>query len=116
MSTENKIKMSFEERANIVIKKIAKQPPVTLEEMKAQIKRVQKIAKNSFALAAPQAQEDLKKIKTPLSSEDARMICRWLFRKQITTDMIPNDVLVQLKETEVYQGTIRRIAEIKKSN
>jgi hypothetical protein len=109
-------KMTFQERAKLGMEALAKQKPVSLEEARAQTSRLQKQSEKSFALAAPKIQEELKKITAPLSFSDTVNICRWLLRKQITIDMIPKDVLKELKETEQYKGTIRRITEIEKRN
>ncbi|HKC69001.1 MAG TPA: hypothetical protein VKG26_12275, partial [Bacteroidia bacterium] len=99
---KNKMKpnTTFRELAALQREQIAKQKPATIEEVRAQITRLQKQSEKSFALAAPKAQEDLKKITTPLSRNDARRICIWLFRKQITIEMIAKDVLVELQETD----------------
>ncbi len=106
--------ISFQEMAKLGEEALAKQKPATLEDMKAQFDKSKKRAEKSFALDAPRVQEELKKITTPLSIEDARRICVWLFRKQITIEMIPKDVFVELKETDVYEGIVRRIEEVNK--
>lgn len=111
---ENKIAVypPLQEHAKLAMEQIAKQKPTTLEEKRAQADRLQKQSEISFALAAPEIQEELKKITTPLSFEYRVDICRWLFRKQITIEMIPKDVLGELQGTEIFEGTIRRMKEV----
>jgi DUF917 family protein len=118
MAKEKKLKMtaktSLQEHAKLSMEQLSKQQPTNFEEAKAQFDRLKKQGEESFSLAAPMIQEEVKKMTTPLSSEDARRICRWLFRKQITIEMIPKDVLVDLQGTEIFEGTIRRIEEFEK--
>ena len=105
---------SFKELAELQRKQLAKQPPVTIEEMRAQTDRIKKQSENRFAINAPKIQEELKEITTPLSFENTITIGKWLFRKQITIEMIPKDVLKEFKKTEQYKGVMRRIKEVDK--
>ena len=95
-------KMSFQERAKLAAEIISKQPPVTFEEKREQAARLKKESEIRFAQEAPEIQEHLKEITTPLSDEYARAIFRWLARKQITMEMIPKDVLVDFKKNNLY--------------
>ena len=107
-------KTTFKELAELQGEQLANQPPATLEDIKAQFDKSKKRSEKSFALSAPKAQEDLKKITTPLSFDDARRIGTWLFRKQITTEMIPKDVLVEWQQTEMCEYITKRIEEVNK--
>jgi hypothetical protein len=111
MTNKMKPNTTFQELAELQREQIAKQKPSTIEEVRAQITRLQKQSEKSFALAAPKAQEDLKKITTPLSFEYTVDIYRWLLRKQITLDMIPKDVLKEFKKTGQYKEAMRRLKE-----
>jgi hypothetical protein len=115
---ENKIAVypPLQEHAKLAMEQIAKQKPATTEEVRAQFEISRKRGEISFAKDAPKVQEYLKEITTPLSNEDARDIGRWLFRKQITIEMIPKDVLVEWKETGMYEYIMRRIKEVEKYN
>ena len=76
--------------------------------MRAQIKRDEKEGEIQFAKKAPEIQEQLKLIETPLSFIDTTHIYRWLCRKQITIDMISKEVLKEFKNTEQYEGFVSR--------
>jgi hypothetical protein len=99
--------MKFKDRARIATKLIKEQGPVTFEQVKAQTEYVRKNAEISFAKEAPEIQSGLKDIQTPLSFSEAVHIYRWLFRKQITIEMLPEDVLNEFIKTDLYQKLIR---------
>ena len=56
-----------------------------------------------FAKEAPEIQLQFKQIQTPLSFDDTRNIYRWLFRKQITFEMMSKEVLNEFKKTTSYK-------------
>lgn len=69
--------------------------------------------KKPFNLEAQRMQE-LKKIheglsliKTPLDPSDVRHLCRCIFRKQITIDMLTKEVYDGLKETDLYKDFLK---------
>jgi hypothetical protein len=84
---------------------------MTFEEAKAQADRLERKAKKHFDEAAPKIQEDLKLLKTPIDFRDIVHIYQWLYRKQITLDMIPVDVLREFKESKQYEEFKRRSNE-----
>lgn len=84
---------------------------VSLEEAKARADRIHTEAQKGFAKEAPMIQEELKLIQTPLTFNDITSIYRWLCRKQITIEMIPENVLDEFKKTEQYDEIIRRREE-----
>ncbi len=100
--------MFFQELAKAQREPLSKQPPVTLEDAKAQAERLRKQSEQSFAKDAPMIQVELKLIKTPLTHNDAVHIYRWLCRNQISLKMISKKVLIEFKATEQYEGYVRR--------
>jgi hypothetical protein len=76
----------------------------TLEEAKEQTKRQSEASEKEFAEEAPLIRERLKSIKTPLSFRDAANIYRWIFRKQISIDMLPENVKVEFTKTRHYES------------
>ena len=88
-----------------------KKNPLTYEQIKAQFESIDKLAKEQFAEEAPNAQETVKLYKTPLKPRQLRQIYTWLFRNQITLDIIPLDVLAVFKETRQYEIIIRKMKD-----
>ena len=80
----------------------------TLEEAKRQAETIAKRSAAQFALDAPYIQEGLKKMQGPLTFEDARHLYKWLWRKQITLEMIPKDLLDEFKNTSLYEKLISK--------
>lgn len=56
----------------------------------------------------PEVLESLKLIKSPINFNDTINIYRWLFDKQITFDIIPEDVLTEFKKTRHYEIIVRK--------
>ena len=83
----------------------------TKEEIKEQFERNREGYEKDFAEEAPEVRKRLKLIKTPLSSRDIRNIYIWLYRKQITFEMISDDVLNEFKKTIHYKRIIDRDCE-----
>lgn len=81
---------------------------VTFEEAKSQVEESRKNAKEYFAKHAPEMQEYLRTITTPLNFRDSVFIYRCLWREQITLEMLSQDVLEEFKETEHYESILRR--------
>jgi hypothetical protein len=65
---------------------------ITAEEAKAQADRLNEASEKHFAEEVPKIIERLKFIETPLKFRDSARIYRWIFRKQITIDMLPTAV------------------------
>ncbi len=53
---------------------------------------------------AAEIQSELKLIQTPLSFIDTVHIYRWLYRKQISIEMLSKEIFDEFKETEQYQA------------
>jgi rubrerythrin len=81
---------------------------LTPEEAREQIKRNAEAAALQFAEEAPQIQEQLKKIQTPLRFKDVTNLYSWLCRKQITMAMMPKEVLEAFSKTRQYQTLLKR--------
>jgi hypothetical protein len=81
---------------------------VTFEEAKAQFECNRKSSEESFTKEVPEIKKRLKAIQIPLSFRNAVNIYRWLWRKQITIEMISEDVLSEFKKTKHYGIIIRR--------
>ena len=88
-----------------------KKNPLTYEQIKAQFESIDKLAKEQFAEEAPNAQATVKLYKVPLKPRQLRQIYTWLFRNQITLDIIPIDILAVFKETRQYEIIIRKMKE-----
>jgi hypothetical protein len=84
---------------------------LTLEEAKEQAKKHSEASEKEFAEEAPMIRERLKSIKTPLSFRDAANIYRWIFRKQISIDMLPVNVKDEFAKTRHYE-TLKNRKEI----
>lgn len=106
-TSERNKPMTFKELSLLNAELIKQQGPVTYEQAKAQTESAMKAAERSFAKAAPKIQSELKHIQTPLSFSDTVDIYRWLFRKQITIEMLPKNVLNEFIKTKHYQKIIR---------
>lgn len=74
----------------------------TLEEMKEQAKRINEESEKYFAEEAPMIRELLKLIKTPLKFRDSAKIYRWIFRNQISIDLLPLKVKEEFLKTRHY--------------
>ncbi len=81
---------------------------VTFEDMKEQFERNRISSEESFAEEVPEIKKRLIAIQTPLKFRDICNIYRWLWRKQITIEMISEDVLGEFKKTKHYDMIIRR--------
>ena len=81
---------------------------VTKEEIIAQFKRHKDAAKEEFAKSAPKIQESIKKIRMPLNTKDIIKIYLGLWRKQVSFDIIDEDVLNEFKKTRQYKRLIYR--------
>ena len=82
---------------------------LTWEEKRAQTIALNEGKNEYFASKSPLIIENLKYIKIPLNFEDVINIYKWLFRKQITLEMLPKDVLNEFKETRQYKTIIKRL-------
>lgn len=71
----------------------------THEEMMDQTKRLSDASEKEFAEEASMIRERLRFIKTPLTFRDAANIYRWIFRKQISIDMLPLKVKDEFTKT-----------------
>ena len=80
----------------------------TREEMEAQFKGLNEAAEVERAKEIPIILERIKHIQTPLKSEDIRRIYKWLFYKQITLEMLSENVLNEFKETRQYETLVKR--------
>jgi hypothetical protein len=99
--------MSFQERAKLAMEQLSKQSPVALKEAREQANRLQKAGEERFKKEAPLIQNELLKlIKPPLSFFDKVHIYRWLFRNQITIEMLSKEVFDEFKETKQYENYI----------
>jgi len=81
---------------------------LTLEEARGQTKKLSEASEKEFAEEAPLIREGLKSIKTPLSFRDAANIYRWIFRKQISIDMLPLNVKDEFTKTRHYESLKKR--------
>lgn len=76
----------------------------TLEEVKEQTKRHNEESEKYFAEEAPMIRERLILIKTPLKFRDSANIYRWIFRNQISIDMLPLKVKDEFTKTRHYEA------------
>ena len=53
----------------------------------------------------------MKLIQTPLNFRDTINIYKWLWRKQITLEMIPENILNEFVKTKHYDKIIKRDEE-----
>lgn len=83
----------------------------TYDEMKEQAKRIHEESENDFAEEAPMIRERLILIKTPLKFRDSAKIYCWIFRNQISIDMLPLKVKEEFMNTRHYE----KLKNIKKS-
>ena len=82
---------------------------VTREEFMEQCEILKEAAKKQFAEEAPLIQKQIKQIKTPLKFQEAVNIYRWLFRKQITLEMLSAEVLEEFKMTTQYEILLEKM-------
>lgn len=83
----------------------------TVEEAREQFERLRKAGEESFAEEVPEIKLRLELIQTPLSYRDTVNIYKWLLRKQITVEMISEDVFNEFAKTKHYGMIIRRDEE-----
>lgn len=76
----------------------------TYEEKLEQAERINKDSEIEFAKETPEIQKLVKLINTPLKFKDTRNIYLWLYRKQITIDMLPENVLNEFITTKHYRN------------
>ncbi|MFA6089844.1 MAG: hypothetical protein WC755_08355 [Candidatus Woesearchaeota archaeon] len=79
---------------------------VTIEEAKEQSDILRKASEDYFVKEVPEIKKRLKLIQIPLNSMDSYNIYKWLLRKQITIEMIPENVLSEFKKTKHYNAII----------
>lgn len=96
---EYHIQRNEEEQIEIMLMEKA-----TYEEAKEQFERLRKSGEEYFAKEAPEIQKLVKLINTPLKIRDTRNIYRWLYRKQIIIDMLPENVLKEFITTKHYRN------------
>jgi hypothetical protein len=82
---------------------------VTREEFIEQCEILKEAAKKQFAEEAPLIQQQIKQIKTPLKFQEIVNIYRWLFRKQITLEMLSAEVLEEFKMTTQYEILLEKM-------
>ena len=80
----------------------------TWEEMKAQADKMTEASEIEHAKEIPIILERIKHIQTPLKSTDIGRIYRWLFYKQITLEMLSENVLKEFKKTRQYETLVKR--------
>lgn len=83
----------------------------TLEEAKEQTKILRVESEKRFAEEAPIIRERLKLIETPLKFRDSSNIYRWIFRNQISIDMLPSKVKDEFTKTSHYE-TLKNMKKI----
>ena len=96
---EYHIQRNEEEQIEIMLMEKA-----TYEEAKEQFERLRKSGEEYFAKEAPEIHKLVKLINTPLKFKDSRNIYLWLYRKQITIDMLPENVLKEFITTKHYRN------------
>lgn len=74
----------------------------TPEEAKEQTNRIKIESEKAFAEEAPMIRERLKSIETPLKFRDSANIYRWIFREQISIDMLPLKLRDEFTKTSHY--------------
>ncbi|MDO9000550.1 MAG: hypothetical protein Q7W45_12345 [Bacteroidota bacterium] len=84
---------------------------LTLKKAKEQAERHRKQGEERFAKEAVEIQKELKLIETPLSFLDVVIIYRWIFRKQISIEMLSKDILKEFEKTEQYKTFVKRKQE-----
>lgn len=84
------------------------QKKLSIEEMQDQMDRHRVASEQNFLEQAPQIKESVSKLKTPLTISDLSQIYRWIFRKQITLDDLPNEVIKEFKESKQYKSLVDR--------
>lgn len=80
----------------------------TKEEMVEQFKVVKEAADIERSKEIPMILERIKHIQTPLKFEEVKRIYKWLFYKQITLEMLSENVLNEFKETRQYETLVKR--------
>ena len=84
---------------------------VTMEEAREQCESHRKASEESFAEEVPEIKLKLELIQTPLSYRESVNIYKWLLRKQITLEMISEDVFNEFTKTKHYEMIVRRDEE-----
>jgi len=80
---------------------------VTTEEAREQCESHRKANEESFAEEVPEIKLRLELIQTPLNYRDTINIYKWLLRKQITVEMISENVFNEFAKTKHYEMIIR---------
>ncbi|NVN95144.1 MAG: hypothetical protein HXX18_07675 [Bacteroidetes bacterium] len=75
----------------------------TFKEMKEQAKRLSEESEKDFAEEAPMIRERLILIETPLKFRDSVNIYLWIFRNQISIEMLPSKVKDEFTKTRHYE-------------
>jgi len=83
----------------------------TLEEAKEQTNRIREESKKSFEEEIPMIKELLNLIETPLTFSDSANIYRWIFRNQISIDMLPSKVKDEFTKTRHF-GKLKKMKKI----
>lgn len=81
---------------------------LTKEEFIEQCARLQKEKELEFAAKAPGIQQKVKLIKLPLMFKDVVNIYRWLYRKQITIEMLSTEILASFSKTRQYDYLLKK--------
>ena len=84
---------------------------VTMEEAREQCESHRKANEESFAEEVPEIKLRLELIQIPLSHRDTVNIYKWLLRKQITVEMISENVFNEFAKTKHYEMIIREDEE-----
>ena len=84
---------------------------MTHDEMVEQTERLAEASKLQFAEESPEIQQHVKKMRTPLKFNETRNIYTWLFRKQITLEMLPKEVFEEFSKTRQYESYLKRKEE-----
>lgn len=81
---------------------------MTREEMLEQMERIKKGSEKHFTIEAPEIQKKVRLLNVPLRFRDTVSIYKWLFRKQITIEMIPQDVYKEFVTTRQYLALVKK--------
>ena len=75
----------------------------TIEEAREQFERLREASEEYFSKEALEIKLRLERIEIPLSYRDTANIYRWLLRKQITIEMISENVFNEFVKTKYYK-------------
>lgn len=101
--TEYHIERNEEGQVSVMLMDI-----LTIEEMIEQFNRLKNNSQEQFAKEAPEIQRRIKNLTTPLKFHDAVKIYRYLIRKQISLEMLPENVLEEFKKTRHFRLLMSR--------